>query len=90
MKKHEEKEYLVVYTRWIRDSTQSGETLVGTSGRKKEANGMAKSNFHSHLEMLITHKYPFYDYEIDMENLSIALSDEFGIWYFAKFFVLEV
>jgi hypothetical protein len=80
---------LIVYQRWIRGSDQNGEFLVGETNRRKEARGMCKSNFISHLEMLITHQYPFDDFETDEENFSVALSDELGIFYYTKFYIIE-
>jgi hypothetical protein len=50
---------------------------------------MCKTNFLSHLEVLIEHNYPFDDFEIDEENFSIALSDELGLSYYTKFYIME-
>lgn len=84
-----QKTYQIVYVRWIRGSTQNGEYLVSTSTRIKEARGMCRSNFFSHMEMMINHNYPFDEYEIDLENNWIALADDVGLWYYAQFYVKE-
>jgi hypothetical protein len=39
--------------------------------------------------MLITHQYEFDEYEINEDDYSIALADEQGLWYYAKFYVKE-
>jgi hypothetical protein len=85
-------QYLVVQSRWIRDSEQNGENVVAKSTRKREARGLARSNFHSHMNMLITHKfhYRYDEYYIDEENLRISFADDDSIVYSMHYYVMEV
>jgi hypothetical protein len=83
-------EYLIVQQRWIRNGSQNGEHLVQKTGRRKEANGLVRHNFNSHMDMILKHQIDYDDYEIDEQDHSIALADEKGICYYCRFYVLEV
>ena len=82
--------YLIVQSRWLRGSTQSGENVIDTSTRKKEAKGLVRHNFYSTLNVIAKHfMYEVEDFDIDEENYSITLADAEGVWFHTKFFVLE-
>lgn len=83
--------YLIVQSKWIRDSTQSGEHIVARSSRKREARGLARHNFNSNLEVVAKHFcYEMEEFEVDEENLSVTLADDKGIYFHSRFFVLEI
>ena len=85
-------QYLIIQSRWIRDSEQNGENIIATSTRKREARGMAKSTFHGHMNTLVSHKMHYYydTYDIDEENLRISLADDDSIIYSIHYYVLEL
>ncbi len=89
---HNKMLYLIVQSRWLRGSSQNGENLIAKSTRKREAFGLAKSTFYSHMEMMVTHKYHYrYDnFEIDEDNLSITLADDESIAYNMRYYVLQI
>lgn len=69
-------------TRWIRESTLSNSNLIGEFGRKREANGQAKHQLKSHMEMMLKHDhYPDLEAEVDWDNYSLTFSDDKGIVY---------
>lgn len=77
---------------WRRGSTQNGENLIAKSTRKREAWGLAKSTFYSHMEVMVQHKYHIeYDtFEINKDNLRITLADDESVAYSAHYFVIEI
>lgn len=85
-------QYYIVQSRWIRNSSQNGENIVAKSTRKREARGLARHHFHSHMEMLITHKYHYrYDtFDIDEENLRITFADDESVTYSMHYYVMEL
>ncbi len=83
--------YVVVCTKWLRDSTQNAEFVVWSGTRRKEAYGQAKHHFNSHIEMMLRHRYLdyAYDWDIDRENLWVALADDESINYYFHWEVRE-
>ena len=84
--------YLIVQSKWRRGSSQNGENLIATSTRKREARGLLKQNFNSHMEVLIEHKYhyDFDEYDFDEENYRLSLADDEGIAYSIRFYIIEL
>ncbi len=82
--------YLIIHSRWIRGSTQSGEFVVGEATRKKEARGLTRHNFNSTLEMITKHQFPADDWLIDEDANEVVLGDIDGVYYRSKFFALEI
>lgn len=83
--------YLIVQSRWIRGSTQSGEFKIDESGRKREANGLVRHHFLSSLHVIQKHfMYDIEDFDLDEENFSITLADAEGVVFHTRFFALEI
>lgn len=83
--------YHVIHKQWIRWSDNNGEHIVYSTNRIREAKGMAHHHFISHMDMMARHDYLTYseDFELDEDNLWIALSDEEGIWYYVGYEIVE-
>ena len=47
--------YLIVQSRWLRGSTQSGENVIDEAGRKREARGLVRHHFLSSLNVIQKH-----------------------------------
>ncbi len=79
--------YAVVCIRWLRNSDQSGEFIVDYSTRYREANGLARHHFNSHMDMMARHDYNAIaqDFDIDIDNLSVALADDDSIFYYFRY-----
>lgn len=83
--------YLIIQRKWVRGSTQNGEHVIDQSNRKKEANGLLRHHFLSNLNVVQKHfMYDIFDFELDQENYSITLADEFDLVYHTRFYILEV
>lgn len=83
--------YLIIQSRWIRGSTQSGENIVWAGFRKKEAEGQLKAQTHSHFDMLAHHEYfGMDDVEVDIDTHEIVGADKEGIYYRIKYTMIEV
>ena len=83
--------YLVIHRQWIRGSDRNGEHVVFRCNRIKEARGMAKTHFVSHMDMMTRHEYLKYwdDYEISEEQLWIACADRQGLCYYVGYEVVD-
>jgi len=80
--------YLIIQSKWIRGSSQNGERLVNSCSRLREARGLVRHHFKSHLEMVMKHMY-WDDFDLSEEECWIVLADEEGIFYYSKFFFKE-
>lgn len=87
----EDARYHVVHKQWIRWSEQNGEHIVYSCNRIKEARGMAKTHFVSHMDMMARHEYLTYawDWELDEDNLWVALADDEGLFYYVGYEVQD-
>lgn len=75
----------------MRGSTQSGETVIDETGRKKEARGLVRHNFLSSLTVIQKHfMYDIEDFYLDEENFSITLADAEGVVFHTRFYALEI
>lgn len=81
----------VIQHRYIKGSERgSGENVVWTGGRHKEALGQAKQNVHSHFEMMDKHgHFPDSWFFVDMEEFSIRFYDGEEVIYEVRYEVRE-
>lgn len=81
--------YLIILSKWIRNSTQNGESIIDSSNRIKTANGLARHHFFSALDVIARHGGYEDEFDVDEQNLSIALADDYSIYYYESFKVVD-
>jgi hypothetical protein len=83
--------YLIVQIKWSRGSTQNGEHVIDQTTRKKEARGLLRHHFLSTLNVIQKHfMYDIHDFDLDEENYSITLADEYDLVYHTRFYIKEI
>lgn len=65
--------YKIIQCRRTEDQDREWCNQIGETTRIKEARGLVKMNFHSHLEIVSKHEFDIYwdDYSLDEENFTL-------------------